>query len=55
LKPIFFSYFFNFNFNKLARVAGDGVYIHKAPRQQDIAVPYRFPDMTRQKVAKRGV
>lgn len=37
-------------------IAGDrNMWIHRTPRQLDLAVPYQFPDMTQRRVAERGV
>ena len=37
-------------------IAGDrDMWIHRTPRQLDLAVPYQFPDMTQNRVAERGV
>jgi len=37
-------------------IAGNrDVWIHRTPRQLDLAVPYQFPDMTHGRVAERGV
>jgi len=34
---------------------GRDMWIHRTPRQLDLAVPYQFPDMTQRRVAERGV
>ncbi len=37
-------------------IAGDrDMWIHRTPRQLDLAVPYQFPDMTHGRVAERGI